>query len=303
MLVESPTHPDIGLHHNIVGADYRDLPFLNQSTLKKWIELGIETRCPAKFRDWYAQERTKVTDSMKLGSLVDTILLEPMSFDTLFCVVPKDAPSRPSSRSWNAKNPSDATAKAIEYWTEFEKSISRRMVVGHEMLETAKSIVSVLMKESDLMSIFRYCKKAVGIAELQGHLCKCEMDLYSDKTDWLFDLKVSCDASNTEFGFGSTLAKFGYDIQTAFYLDILKALGRHRNGMGFIVVESEPPHYVNVITLPDDDERVEAARVKYRKAIHTLQWHRAQDYWPSYTQWEEAITPRWHMKQAGVQNS
>jgi exodeoxyribonuclease VIII len=273
--------PPPGFYTDIDGLAYRAMPALNQSTLKVWLELGVRLRNPAKFKFWLDQKIDRQTDAMRLGSLVDTMILEPHMTGQRFTV-------------WEAES-----RRGAKYDAFAEKAYNLGLtVVTAQMRDTAQRIVETLRKSEDLAPIFRNARKTVAVAELQGRLVKCEMDLFADLIDWLHDLKVSVSAANTEDGFGQTFAHFDYAMQGAFYLDICEALGKPREGVGFIVVEPEEPHFHNCITFPANDPRIEAARDRYRQAILGLSYHMDRDEWPSYPLFEEGVTPKWFNNRA-----
>jgi hypothetical protein len=278
---------------DMTSADYRAFDAINQSSLKKWIELGMEAGNPAKYRAAMAAERAP-SDAMVLGSVVDCLAITPARFSAEFVVVPEESPARPSERSRNAKKPSPATLEAIAFWDKFDAEAAGKQIVKAEMLEQAWAMLAALKANPDIASIFSTTGKRVAIAEMHGVRCKAEFDLFSEKSGWLFDLKTCGDASNTERGFGSAIANFGYDLQAAFYLDMAAACGSPKEGFAWVAVESSAPHFVNVITMTADDVRIHSARERYLAALTSLVAHKSQNNWPGYFCFEEAVTPAWH---------
>ncbi len=112
----APQHPEPGLDPDMSWPAYLALPYFNQCTLKVWLELGVRNRCPAAFKYWLDHRVAEPSDAMKLGSDVDTLMLEPKEFHNRFSVLSEDAPPKPKPRQISAKIPSSETLKAIIYW-------------------------------------------------------------------------------------------------------------------------------------------------------------------------------------------
>jgi hypothetical protein len=108
------------------------------------------------------------------------------------------------------------------------------------------------------------------------------------RLDWLrlqdgrhviIDFKTSTTAEPAEFVRKGT--NFGYHMQTAWYLDLVKAAvpGSDPRFL-FVVCEKDLPHLVSVIEL--DDEAIGEGRRLNRIAIETYAECTASDVWPSY---------------------
>lgn len=111
------------------------------------------------------------------------------------------------------------------------------------------------------------------------------------RVDWLrdnavIDLKTTGQSAHP-WRFAKQAADFGYDIQAAWYYDILV-----KNGYPVdipylhVVVETQPPHLVSVVQL--DDESMAAGWAQARKALDLYKQCLDTDTWPGYP---EEITP------------
>ena len=115
------------------------------------------------------------------------------------------------------------------------------------------------------------------------------------RIDWLHpkavvDVKTCADASPA--GFASAVAKFGYDMQAAWYAEGVEALTGERLPFIFLCVEKEAPHFVAVYQL--DDAALE--RGAYRNALARAAYaeHQSSGEWPAYsTEIETLSLPRW----------
>ena len=111
------------------------------------------------------------------------------------------------------------------------------------------------------------------------------------------DLKSTTNAEPAAWS-RSKLEAMGYDVQAAFYLRGLRALG-HPDTLrfAFVVVEVDPPHALSVIGLPPAvmalaEQKVEHAIATWRECLRTNVWpaYPTRICWADPTPWSEA---RW----------
>ncbi|PFG16313.1 PDDEXK-like uncharacterized protein DUF3799 [Propionicimonas paludicola] len=135
-----------------------------------------------------------------------------------------------------------------------------------------------------------------GHAEVSGYWCDPETHLWLRiRPDWLTgdevdDYKTAESAAADEFG--KAVANYGYDMQTAMYLDVAQALGHPARRFRYIVQEKTAPFRVCVYEL--DPDAVELGRWKYRTALAELAAALDADDFPGYP--EETVTlslPYW----------
>lgn len=111
------------------------------------------------------------------------------------------------------------------------------------------------------------------------------------RVDWLRDNAVidlkTVGQSAHPWRFAKTAADLGYDIQAAWYYDILTKNG-YPSDVPYlhVVVETAPPHLVSVVQL--DDEAMAAGWAQARKALDLYKQCLDTDTWPGYP---EEITP------------
>jgi hypothetical protein len=100
--------------------------------------------------------------------------------------------------------------------------------------------------------------------------------------------------------FATSCARYGYDMQAAWYLDLCQALGEERGGFAFIAQEKEPPYLVEVYTL--DDLAEERGRRRNRRALEVFRRCLEEDDWPGYTglDFTEIGLPRWALMEEGL---
>lgn len=119
------------------------------------------------------------------------------------------------------------------------------------------------------------------------------------RADWLsgnaiVDLKTCVDASRG--GFSKLIARMGYDLQAAYYLDIAKVLGLNKEIFIFIAVEKKPPFAVATWQLTE--EGIATGRSKYRRLLTRYMECVSSEKWPGYSSNIEFIDlPAWAKKE------
>lgn len=117
--------------------------------------------------------------------------------------------------------------------------------------------------------------KVIGEEEV---LCKCRTDAITTDGRFVVDLKTTDDVSLS--GFGATIARRRYEVQAAWYLDILYDLyGEDApRDFVFIAVQKTRPYDVAVHYLTK--AQIERGRHLYRRDLNLLLHCKRNDYWP-----------------------
>lgn len=270
----------LGLHLNIQEEAYRMDLGLNQSLLK---DFGT-ARTPAHFKDRKPREET---DSLRIGNYVDWATFCPHTLGQRVAVWPGE-------RRGND-------------WKEFKQQNKDKVILNGSEHERALGAATAIAVHDDAQKILKVCNYQVaGIAQHpSGFRMKGLIDLLPDPLrcdplllDYVFDLKTADDAS-TE-GFALACYKWGYDVQAAFYMDILNAIGSNVNHFGFIVVENEKPHAVKIHYLSNDSREIRRARERYQSwAIGYLNCLK-HDQWNGYSEsWSEITFKPWMLRDEG----
>lgn len=129
--------------------------------------------------------------------------------------------------------------------------------------------------------------------EEQGILCRARLDWLRDDRAAIDDLKTTSASANPEAWTRRTLWDMGADIQAAFYLRGLAALGEKVRDFRWIVVETYPPYALSVVSLTPQAFELADAKVEYALNL----WKRCleADDWPGYPiQVAYAEAPGWH---------
>jgi exodeoxyribonuclease VIII len=144
-----------------------------------------------------------------------------------------------------------------------------------------------MMKNSIIKNILDNSENEMCYFKKDGQIEKrCRPDAISK--NFVFDIKTTRDAS--PLGFQKSVGSFRYDVQAAWYLDILNL-----DHFVFVVVENKPPFMSAIYRI--DDASVEIGRSDYKKDlekyIDIINNKEKYDI-PSYTNGIETIgSPNW----------
>lgn len=192
----------------------------------------------------------KQTQSLLLGSLVHKLVLERADFLNEYYVECKI-----DRRTKSGK------AKALLYAHETRTAAP---------IETLKLALKIARRVKQIKTTGNFLRDGVAemsyFSELNGVAVKCRPDYYNASLGLVIDLKTTTDASADSFA--RSVASFDYDMQAAFYLDVLSSLGLGASNFLFIAVETSEPFMVGFYEL--DAPALERGRDKYRTLLNRL---------------------------------
>lgn len=269
-------YPDISnefYHHGGIGISKSDLDLIHRS--------------PAHFVAAKAEPR-KETPAMLLGTVAHAAILEPDVFNSRYVTSPKF-----DRRTTRGKE--DAAAFDLEVRTKgqvpidpdvFETAVKMREAVhahaiAKQLLGTGTAEASLFWHDSDIL-------ECCG-CEPDFMYCKARPDLLLD--NMVIDLKTTDDARPEAFR--RKIANFRYHVQQAYYSDGIKTVtGEAPSTFVFLVIETTPPHGINIFML--DDDSVELGRAAYKTDLQRYIECLKGDIWPSYAAEVSVIDlPRW----------
>lgn len=273
--VLKPIEPRVGIFPNEPGDVYyqRRLDEANASGLKQML------RSPAHFHHYVTNpDDDKQSPALTFGRALHCAVLEPDVFAKRYVVLPADAPSYPSRRQWEAKNPSIDSVRAMDWWREFEgvnAGAERLSAADHDkvrrMADSAMShpVARGLLVGGDREMTFRWQDEETGIA------CKSRADLYASG-EFLMDLKSCRDASPE--GFARAVTTYQYGLQAAHYLDGIRCNGDAIKWFVFLAVESTEPFVCQPYILDAQAETLgfnqrRKAITRQAECLRTGQWH------------------------------
>lgn len=292
-----------GIHDGVDRAEYDAISALNCSTLKKWIDLVvINGGCPKKFGHWLRSRKDETkSDALITGSAVDCLILEPEAFEKKFIVLPDDAPKKPTSASRSAfakgSKQKPEIIESIRWWDAFEKKAGGKDILDAGWHAEIVRMAHAVMGSELTADVFQYCKKRVLQAELNGIPCKGEVDLFSDQTEYVFDLKTARDASLKPFS--KAAWELGYHYQAAFYLKLAQACGlKHKTAFCFVVVENVEPYCVAAYTIDFNSDSLQYAWKMIQAAGPSLFHHLKRNLWPDFEEFAPIKFPGFAKKEA-----
>lgn len=247
-----------GIYYDISHDDYHALEgYVSNSYLSRL------DKCPAA-----AKVPQEQTEAMTFGIAFHAFILDgPEIFEKTVAVLPE------INRRTNA-------GKAeYEAFIESHKGCA---VISSDDLIAIKAMDTSVKAHPMASRLIGVGKNEVSIFwndPFSGLPCKARTDKAAGNGA-LIDLKKTKDAS--PYGFRSSVLKYGYHRQAAFYLDgITKASGEPHDLFAFIVVEDTEPYRCEVYTLSEDF--VTYGRHDYQRLITLENRCRQNNYWPNFT--------------------
>jgi len=267
-----------GIHENVPAEVYhqRVMGVVNTGALKV-----LHGKTPAHYRAWLEEEPDEESKALEFGRALHCAMLEPAIFDATY-VQPVEHPyRRPTAMQRNAKKPSDATLAAIGYWDAWNAANAGMIeitVAEKRMIQGMAAAVMAHPEASILALASRREVTVIWTDRRTGLLCKARYDLWDDRIVVIGDVKSTEDA--TPSAFSRSVARYGYHIQDAHYLDGARSLGFTQADFVFIAVEKEPPHGTITYRL-NEESRKHGHELRYR-AMDTLAECIETDRWPGY---------------------
>jgi hypothetical protein len=200
------------------------------------------------------------TPAMKFGSALHMNVLQPEEFEKHYVVSPKF---------------DKRTKKGRADYEEFMNSNLFKTVISEQDYNTITQMTNKLMKDNDAKTMLTNGFKERIIAwENEEFNVKCRgmLDVYNTEANIIVDLKTTQDSSY--YGFASSVKKFKYYKQAAFYLDAVRA-----HEFYIVAIEKNPPYSLNIIQIGDD--LLDKGREMYSRDLEIYKYCVDNNYWPS----------------------
>lgn len=196
------------------------------------------------------------TPAFRFGRKLHALALEGEDiFNSRYCVVPADAPERPTEKNILAKKKADSTLEKIAWWAAFMPTVGNRELIDEEDEALARAMVKAIRTKPVLASLFEEGQPEVTFRHKMAHFgIQSRVDWFNPKAapaPLIVDLK-SIDQLED---FDDQYLKFGYYKQAAFYrLVVGRVIGipPEHIQFSFAVVEKRPP-YLTEKRDPDAD--------------------------------------------------
>jgi hypothetical protein len=299
---------EIGVHFGALDADYRADSGINQTEIKTAAESCLE-------QVKYDREHFRVTDAMKLGTLVDCLLLQPELLSERFRFQPdvqrNTKPGKLAYYHWHLDQREEAgvhvgthrnlllAAETKALKKEDEQAIKNLLedhplpagveVMPEASLEQATGMALSLQRNPDYQEMYKRLQgvQVACIAEIDGYRRKALLDMLSEPI--ICDVKTTVNASPK--GFGAEIARWGYYLQGAQYLDVAQALDIPVEEFKIAAVESKQPYLSCVHTLHWSD--IAQGRRVIDRILPQLAAANETDRWPGYQPDRYTRIPRW----------
>lgn len=279
-----------GWYKDLSNEDYHGSAGTSSTTLKKLVE-----KTPAHMQ-YDLHHPKESSESMNMGTLVHTLVLQPEKFEQEYFVCPSDLRA-PTARDLEAKKPSDKTLEKIAQWEAWQRKAEGRNVISQAQFDQASEMAgnvfqcpaaSILLQDFIAESSVYWWYKSRDIDDDTQYrtMCKVRPDALDRVHGVVIDLKTTTDASYD--GFIRSIQKYYYHLSAAMYLEgvnqceeLLKETGYFSyNKFIFICVESAPPYLCAVYEL--GEEYLDIGKQLYRRAMLKLHKARQEEQMPGF---------------------
>jgi len=245
---------------------YDDKEHVTNSMLS-WLK-----QSPAYFKS-QIDKKSVPTDAMTFGSAFHCAVLESDKFDDLYYVMPKLDKRTKAGKEEFAEHMSKAGDKVVITTDQYSKILAMKDAVYNN-----KTMSELFTSNEGVAESVNIWEEKVQDKNGKNHVIKCKslIDLRRDNDDLVVDLKTTTSVS----AFTSSIRKFGYDRQAAFYLRGLQANGLISPDARFVfaVVEKEAPYEIAMFEL--DRSVMDEANLHIDSLLQTYQQCIAENYYP-----------------------
>lgn len=272
-MIKRTVKPEPGIYYGVPEEEYFSWECFSKSMIPATLRSARHLKAYL--------EGEKTSDPMRLGSLVDALLLEPKALEK-YCVLSDTyINSKGEEKPWNA-NSKDCKA-------EMEAIINENKIpVKSKFMEQADIIKLAVLQHDIAARIINGSQKQVAMVwvdEDTGILCKGRIDCLLPES--IADLKTTQNAYETQFS--RDMFNFGYHQQAAFYKDGYAALNKGKfMPFHIIAAETSEPYGVAVYEVCEDS--IEAGQHSYKIALNRYSEYLKED--PELTQgYPQTIQP------------
>lgn len=252
-------------------ADYLSNPAIGSSGLRTLIN-----KTPAHYK-YEVENPEPSTPAQLLGTAIHQAILEPKYFKEQMVVEPIFEGKTKSGEITTNKN----CAEVREKYERWHLANSSKIIITQEQKDQIQGILTNLSGHKQAVKLI-----ADGIAEESlfwkdpesGLSCKARPDFIREN-HIIVDIKTCQDASYNFFQ--SDIARYGYHIQAAMYLDAASmVLDKTFDTFIIVAIEKEAPFAVNCFQFKEDT--INEGRLLYYKALLTLKECQKTGIWPAY---------------------
>ena len=261
----------------ISNKEYRAREGVSSTDLKKI------AKSPAHFRYW-KDNPEESTPALLFGRAVHKYVLEKEKFNEEFAVAPEV---------------NKRTKEGKAQWLLFQDQNEGKDIISLEDFEKIKAMRETLYQTPFVRQLLKGKKEVSYFTEDDetGLTIKCRPDCQTQigDTHILIDYKSCSDASGDKFM--RDAINLMYDLQMAFYKDIMDKVTGYEHSVIFIAQEKTPPYCVNV--LEANEYFLKSGRDMYRTYLNIYKECSESGNWYGYTngQVNTLGLPNWLQKQ------
>lgn len=234
--------------------------------------LGWLDKSPAYFKS-QIESQSVATEAMVFGSAFHCKVLESEKFDDQYYVMPKLDKRTKAGKEEFASHLEKSGDKIIITLQQYSKIIAME-----EAIKSNEDLFKLLNSNDGISETVNTWEEKVRDDMDESHTIKCKslIDYRVDSDNLVVDLKTTSSVA----AFTSSIRKFGYDRQAAYYLRGLKTnnLVSQDARFLFVVVEKEPPFEIAMFEL--DPAVIESANDKIDHLLSLYQKCISQEYYP-----------------------
>lgn len=271
------------LVHGMSNRDYHAEGKYFSSSQLKYLNAKSPAHFKAKYIDKILPEKGQ-SEAMVLGSLVHTLVLEPLNFAKEYVVSP---------------TVDRRTKEGKAQWIDFLASNPGKTLIEEELLDKATLMHDSVFKNQEAKALLVTGEKEESYfwkCQGSGLNFKARLDQVCPK--WFVELKTTADASPQ--GFQKQAYNLGYDISLYHYREGLRAVKDIEPPAYFVCVESEAPYVCQVYKA--GDSFWELGHERWLNAITRLEQAVRENKWQSYEASEQLTleAPAWTVKKEEV---
>lgn len=261
----------------IPNKEYREREGVSSTDLKKI------AKSPAHFRYWkdHPQEDTP---SLLFGRAAHKYMLEKDEFKTEFAVAP---------------NVDRRTKEGKELWAKFVEENNDKDIISVDDMQKIEEMYEALYSTPFIKTLLSGKKELSFFAkdEETGEIMKCRPDCITEfkGAKILIDYKTTDNADSDDFM--KQAIKLMYDMQLAYYEDILEKVTGEEYAVIFIAQEKNAPYCVNI--LEANSYFMQSGRDMYRTMLDRYAECKKTNNWYGYIKGEINTLglPNWLQKQ------
>lgn len=171
-----------------------------------------------------------------------------------------------------------------------------KIILSSDEDKRIRAMKDALMADDEVAPLLGVSNEVSIFLEKDGIHRKCRLDAMPN-ADVILDLKTG-DIVQPGI-FTANALKYGWDIQSAWNLDMTKWEGCPRKEFWFVAVESDYPHAHTVLKFRDiPGSFLRLGRAKYRAALQKIKNAMSSGKWPSYDSGDvETFASEYQLKQ------